>query len=125
MVTWCWKAKIMLDVLEVDGPSLPVDNQRDLYQKILEDYPGLTNRKSRSEQMMKDRYFNALQVKFAYSVTCHKAQGGQWKSVFLDTGYFTEEMISPDYLRWLYTAFTRASKKLHLVNFSPLFFGEE
>ncbi|MEX0981750.1 MAG: AAA family ATPase [Bacteroidales bacterium] len=119
------EAKIMLDVLEVDGPSLPVEDQRDLYQKILEDYPGLTNRKSRSEQMMKDRYFNALQVKFAYSVTCHKAQGGQWKSVFLDTGYFTEEMISPDYLRWLYTAFTRATKKLHLVNFSALFFGEE
>ncbi len=119
------EAKIMLDVLEVDGPSLPLDNQRDLYQKILEDYPGLTNRKSRSEQMMKDRYFNALQVKFAYSVTCHKAQGGQWKSVFLDIGYFTEEMISPDYLRWLYTAFTRATKKLHLVNFSTLFFGEE
>ena len=119
------EVKIMLDVLEVDGPSLPADNQRDLYQKILEDYPWLTNRKSRSEQMMKDRYFNALQVKFAYSVTCHKAQGGQWKSVFLDIGYFTEEMMSPDYLRWLYTAFTRATKKLHLVNFSTLFFGEE
>ncbi len=119
------EAKIMLDVLEVDGPSLPVGDHRDLYQKILEDYPGLTDKKSRSEQMMKDRYFNALQVKFAYSVTCHKAQGGQWKSVFLDIGYFTEEMMSPDYLRWLYTAFTRATKKIHLVNFSSLFFGEE
>ncbi len=120
-----FEAKIMLDVLDVDGPSLPVEDQRNLYQKILEDYPELTNRKKRSEQIMKDRYFNALQVKFAYAVTCHKAQGGQWKSVFIDQGYFTEDMMSLDYLRWLYTAFTRATKKLHLVNFSELFFGDE
>lgn len=119
------EAKIMLDVLDVDGPSLPVEDQRNLYLKILEDYPELNDRKKRSEQMMKDRYFNALQVKFAYSVTCHKAQGGQWKSVFLDLGYFTEEMMSLDYLRWLYTAFTRATKKLHLVNFPDDFFDTE
>jgi exodeoxyribonuclease-5 len=119
------EAKIILDVLEVDGPSLPVEDQQNLYMKILEDYPELTNRKKRSEQMMKDRYFNALQVKFAYSVTCHKAQGGQWKSVFLDLGYFTEEMISLDYLRWLYTAFTRATEKLYLVNFPDDFFADE
>jgi exodeoxyribonuclease V len=120
-----FEAKVMLDVLDVDGPSLPVEDQRKLYLKILEDYPELTNKKKRSEQIMKDRYFNALQVKFAYAVTCHKAQGGQWKSVFLDLGYFTEDMISLDYLRWLYTAFTRATEKLYLVNFSDLFFGEE
>ncbi len=119
------EAKIMLDVLDVEGPSLPVEDQRNLYQKILEDYPELTNRKKRSEQIMKDRYFNALQVKFAYAVTCHKAQGGQWKSVFLDLGYFTEDMISLDNLRWLYTAFTRATKKLYLVNFSELFFTDD
>ena len=119
------EAKIMLDVLDVDGPSLPVEDQRKLYQKILEDYPELTNKQKRSEQIMKDRYFNALQVKFAYAVTCHKAQGGQWKSVFIDQGYFTEDMISLDYLRWLYTAFTRATEKLYLVNFSDLFFGDE
>jgi exodeoxyribonuclease V len=119
------EAKIMLDVLDVDGPSLPVEDQRNLYLKILEDYPELTDRKKRSEQMIKDRYFNALQVKFAYSVTCHKAQGGQWKSVFLDLGYFTEEMMTLDYLRWLYTAFTRATEKLHLVNFPDDFFRDE
>jgi exodeoxyribonuclease V len=120
-----FEAKVMLDVLDVDGPSLPVEDQRKLYLKILEDYPDLTNKKKRSEQIMKDRYFNSLQVKFAYAVTCHKAQGGQWKSVFLDQGYFTGDMISLDYLRWLYTAFTRATEKLYLVNFSDLFFGEE
>lgn len=116
------EAKILLDVLEVDGPSLPIDAQRELYNTILEDYPELTNKKKRVEHMQQDRYFNALQVKFAYSVTCHKAQGGQWKSVFLDQGYFTEEMMSMDYLRWLYTAFTRATEQLYLVNFSDLFF---
>jgi len=116
------EAKILLDVLEVDGPSLPIEDQRELYHRILEDYPELTNKKKRVEHMQQDRYFNALQVKFAYSVTCHKAQGGQWKSVFLDQGYFTEEMMSMDYLRWLYTAFTRATEKLYLVNFSDLFF---
>lgn len=116
------EAKILLDVLEVEGPSLPVDTQRELYHTILEDYPDLTNRKKRVEHMQQDRYFNALQVKFAYSVTCHKAQGGQWKSVFLDIGYFTDDMISLDYLRWLYTAFTRATERIYLVNFPDRFF---
>ncbi len=116
------EAKVLLDVLDVDGPSLTVEAQRKLYQDIMDDYPELTNKKSRAEQIAKDKYFNALQVKFAYSVTCHKAQGGQWKSVFLDQGYFTEDMMSRDYLRWLYTAFTRATEKLYLVNFSDLFF---
>lgn len=118
------EAKILLNVLEVDGPSLPVEDQRELYNRILEDYPELTNKKKRVEHMQQDRYFNALQVKFAYAVTCHKAQGGQWKSVFLDQGYFTEDMMSMDYLRWLYTAFTRATEKLYLVNFSELFFDQ-
>ncbi|MCF8346947.1 MAG: AAA family ATPase [Bacteroidales bacterium] len=118
--------KIMLDVLDVEGPSLPPESQRELYRQVLVDYPELTNKKKQSEQITKDPYFNALQVKFAYSVTCHKAQGGQWRTVFLDQGYFTREMISMDYLRWLYTAFTRATEKLYLVNFSDLFFpGEE
>ena len=112
----------MLDVLEVEGPSLPIDSQRNLYDKIMEDYPELTNKKKRAEHIAKDEFFNALQVKFAYAVTCHKAQGGQWKSVFLDQGYYTEEMMSLDYLRWLYTAFTRATDKLYLVNFADDFF---
>lgn len=117
------EAKIMLDVLDVEGPSMPTDVMRNLYSKILEDYPELTNKKKRAEQIQKDKYFNALQVKFAYAVTCHKAQGGQWKSVFIDQGYFTEDMLTLDYLRWLYTAFTRATDNLYLVNFSDLLFG--
>jgi len=119
------EARIMLDVLDLEGPSLPTDMQYRLYEKVMEDYPDLTNRKQRSEQIQKDPYFNALQVKFAYAVTCHKAQGGQWKTVFLDQGYFTDDMLNRDYLRWLYTAFTRATEKLYLVNFKEEFFVEE
>jgi len=118
------EAKIMLDVLDAEGPSLPLESQRELYHKVLEDYPELTNSRKRSAYMQQDKYFNALQVKFAYSVTCHKAQGGQWRSVFLDLGYFTDEMISKDYLRWLYTAFTRSTEKLYLVNFPERFFQD-
>lgn len=117
-------AKVMLDVLEVEGPSLPMEQQREFYSTILEDYPEMSNRKKRAELMSTDPYFNALQVKFAYAVTCHKAQGGQWKNVFLDQGYFVEDMMSMDYLRWLYTAFTRAVENLYLVNFSDKFFEE-
>jgi exodeoxyribonuclease-5 len=116
------EARILLDVLDVDGPALPQDIHRNLYASIMEEHPELTNRKKRAEYISTDPYFNALQVKFAYAVTCHKAQGGQWKNVFLDQGYFTEDMISRDYLRWLYTGFTRATEKLYLVNFSDLFF---
>ncbi|MFC2090472.1 ATP-dependent RecD-like DNA helicase [Bacteroidota bacterium] len=117
------QVKIMLDVLEVEGPSLPLESHRELYSQILEDYPDLNNRKQKAEHFLKDEYYNALQVKFAYAVTCHKAQGGQWSSVFIDQGYFTDEMLSIDYLRWMYTAFTRATKKLYLVNFSDKFFS--
>jgi len=120
-----FEAKIMLDVLEVEGPSLPMEQQREFYNTILEDYPDLTTKKKRAEKMSNDPYFNALQVKFAYAVTCHKAQGGQWKNVFLDQGYFVDDMMSMDYLRWLYTAFTRAIDNLYLVNFSDKFFEEK
>lgn len=116
------EAKVLLDVLDAEGPALPQENHRELYSQIMEEHPELTNRKKRAEYISTDPFFNALQVKFAYAVTCHKAQGGQWKNVFLDQGYFTEDMISKDYLRWLYTGFTRATEKLYLVNFSDLFF---
>jgi exodeoxyribonuclease-5 len=104
---------------------LHIDNQRLLYQNIIEDYPEITDRKKQAEQILNNKYFNALQVKFAYSVTCHKAQGGQWSSVFIDLGYFSEDMVSLDFLRLLYTAFTRATKKMYLVNFPDLFFDSE
>lgn len=82
----------------------------------MEDYADIGSQKERMKKIKEDPYYNALQVKYAYAVTCHKAQGGQWKRVLLDQGYMTEEMLSPDYYRWLYTAFTRATEKLYLVN---------
>lgn len=115
------EVKVLLDVIELDAPSLNYDQQKTLYLSVAEDYPDESSRRKVAEKISTDPYYNALQVKFAYAVTCHKAQGGQWKSVFLDQGYFTEEMLTLDYLRWLYTAFTRASEKLYLVNFAKEF----
>ncbi|MEA3463048.1 MAG: AAA family ATPase [Bacteroidota bacterium] len=115
------EVKVLLDVIDLDAPSLNYDQQKSLYLSVAEDYPDEPSRKKIAEKISIDPFYNALQVKFAYAVTCHKAQGGQWKSVFLDQGYFTEEMLSLDYLRWLYTAFTRASEKLYLVNFAKEF----
>ena len=115
------EVKLLLDVIEMDAPSLNYEQQKSLYTSVAEDYPEEVNRKQLADKVSLDPYYNALQVKFAYAVTCHKSQGGQWKSVFLDQGYFTEEMLSADYLRWLYTAFTRASDQLYLVNLAKAF----
>ncbi len=115
------EVKVLLDVIDLEGPSLDYEQQKSLYLSVAEDYPDEVNRKKLADKISTDPYYNALQVKFAYAVTCHKAQGGQWKSVFIDQGYFTEEMLTIDYLRWLYTAFTRASEKLYLVNFAKQF----
>jgi exodeoxyribonuclease-5 len=115
------EVKVMLDVIDLDAPSLDREQQRTLYLSVAEDYPGVVNRHQMATRIALDPYYNALQVKFAYAVTCHKAQGGQWKSVFLDQGYFTDEMLNLDYLRWLYTAFTRASEHLYLVNLASQF----
>lgn len=110
------EVKILLDTLHTDVPSLSKEDNDRLFYAILEDYADLPTQRERMKKMKADPYYNALQVKYAYAVTCHKAQGGQWKRVFLDQGYMTEEMLSPDYFRWLYTAFTRATEKLYLVN---------
>ena len=88
---------------------------------VAEDYPEVSNRRQVASKVASDPYYNALQVKFAYAITGHKSQGGQWKSVFLDQGFFTDEMLNLDYLRWLYTAFTRASEQLYLVNLAKQF----
>lgn len=114
--------KIMLDTLGMDSPSLNYEESRGLYFKILEDHPEVKTRKKRNEIIREHPYYNALQVKFAYAVTCHKAQGGQWDTVFLDQGYIHEGMLGREYNRWLYTAITRAVKQLYLVNFSKRFF---
>ncbi len=118
------EAMVLLDVLNADTPALPGPRMKELSQAVLAGIVAKT-RQARIKQLKDDPYVNALQVKYAYAVTCHKAQGGQWPTVFVDQGYVTEEMIDAEYVRWLYTAVTRASEKLYLLNFHPRFFGEE
>lgn len=110
--------KIMLNTLTSESPSLTRAESEALFAAVWEDYPEIRSKRKRMEEVRKNPYYNALQVKYGYAVTCHKAQGGQWKRVFIDQGYVTPEMAGPDYYRWLYTAFTRASEKLYLVNWS-------
>ena len=107
---------LLLDTLHTDYPSLPREQGEKLFEAVSADYAHLPSKRERIKKIKEDPYYNALQVKYAYAVTCHKAQGGQWQRVFLDQGYLTGEMVSPDYYRWLYTAFTRASETLYLVN---------
>jgi exodeoxyribonuclease-5 len=107
---------LLLDTLHTETPALPKDMSDKLFCSVLEDYADITTKRERMKRIKADPYYNALQVKYAYAVTCHKAQGGQWKRVFLDQGYMTEDMLSLDYFRWLYTAFTRATETLYLVN---------
>jgi exodeoxyribonuclease-5 len=114
--------KILLDTIELESASLGFEENRQLYFNILEDYPEIKNKKKKFEMAREHPFYNALQVKFGYAVTCHKAQGGQWDTVFVDQGYISEEMIGREYYRWLYTAITRAIKRLYLVNFSDRFF---
>jgi len=114
--------KIVLDTLTSESASLTFEQSRSLYTGVAEDYSHLTLKKERWLAVKNDPFYNALQVKFAYAITCHKAQGGQWPVVFVDHGYFTEEMLSIDFIRWLYTAVTRASSRLYLVNFDKRFF---
>jgi len=115
-------AKLILDSLYMDGPSLGSESMKMLYQEVLADYMHLKTKKARMKQIQNDPYFNAIQAKFAYAVTCHKAQGGQWPTVFVDQGFFNDDMLTREYLRWLYTAFTRATQKVYLVNFDDKFF---
>ena len=108
---------LLLDTLHSDAPALPRDDADRLFAAVLEDYADLPTKRERMQKMKADPHYNALQVKYAYAVTCHKAQGGQWKNVFLDQGYMSDEYLTPDYFRWLYTAFTRATGTLYLVNY--------
>ncbi len=117
-----FEAKVMLDTLHVKGPSLPYEDIQKLQQEVAEDYADLDDQKKRNEAIRNDPYINALQIKFAYALTCHKAQGGQWKAIFVDQGYLPDEKINEDYVRWLYTAVTRATDELFLLNFKPDFF---
>jgi exodeoxyribonuclease-5 len=110
---------VMLDTVKLETSSLPYEDYQKLYQEISKEYKGADAKKKIKE----NKYLNALQVKFSYSITCHKSQGGQWENVFVDLGYFKKEMLDLSFLRWLYTAITRASKKLYLINFNSDFFN--
>ena len=113
-------ATVCLDTLTSEAPALTHEQQEQLYNAVMEDYADIPQKAERIKKMKTDRYYNALQVKFAYAVTCHKAQGGQWAHVYLDQGYMTDDMLTPDYIHWLYTAFTRATEQLYLVNWPKL-----
>ncbi len=116
------ESKVMLDVLHLDTPALPSDKSKELYQNVLADYISIKTRRKQFEAVRNNPYFNALQIKFAYAVTCHKAQGGQWERVFIDQGMFNRNEITIDYLRWFYTALTRSTDRVYLVNFAEDFF---
>jgi ATP-dependent exoDNAse (exonuclease V) alpha subunit len=116
---------LLLDCIYVDRPSISYDDSNRLYKSVERDYSHIRTKYKRFQAIKADPYFNALQVKFAYAITCHKAQGGQWKNVFIEQGYLPEEKLDLDYLRWLYTAFTRAVEKVYLIGFKPSFFSDE
>ena len=122
---------VILDTLQAEAPSLTAEQQNILFNKVYEDYEEINTAKEgerpqwkkatkqeRLKAMRQDPYYNALQIKYAYAVTCHKAQGGQWKNVFIDQGYVTDDMLGPEYFRWLYTAITRSTGTVYLVNWN-------
>ena len=107
---------VILDTLTTEAPALTHEQNEQLFQQVLADYGDVPLKSDRMKKIREDDYYNALQVKFGYAITCHKAQGGQWAHIYLDQGYMTDEMLTPDYIHWLYTAFTRATEHLYLVN---------
>jgi exodeoxyribonuclease-5 len=116
------ETRLLLDTIMSDAPALSQEENKRLYESVSADYGDIADKRLRLKKVKEDGFFNALQVKFAYAITCHKAQGGQWPCVFVEQGYLTDEMINTEYLRWLYTAVSRASEKLYLVNFNKDFF---
>ena len=103
-------------------PSLSSEDNRKIYDSVMEDYLHIKSKKERAEALRKDPYLNALQIKFAYALTTHKSQGGQWSAVFIDQGYLPEEQVNNEFIRWLYTAITRATDEVFLMNFHQNFF---
>ena len=109
-------AIVLLDTLTSEAPALTREQQERLFNAVMDDYADIPQKAERLKKVKEDRYYNALQVKFAYAATCHKAQGGQWAHIYVDQGYMTDDMLTTDYIHWLYTAFTRATEQLFLVN---------
>lgn len=118
-------AWVLLDTLMSDFPALTYEQSRQLYKAIEADYGNIPSKRKRFEKIRENEYYNALQIKFAYAVTCHKAQGGQWAAVFIDQGYLPEDMLNDEYWRWLYTAITRARERVYFINFKEEFFNGE
>jgi exodeoxyribonuclease-5 len=117
--------KIILDTLMSESAALTQSDNNRLFQAVMADFQDIPSRRERMEKVKASPYFNALQVKFAYALTCHKTQGGQWDTVFIDQGYLNDKMLNLEFGRWLYTAVTRATKKLFLVNFEDRFFNDK
>ena len=115
--------KLILNTLGTETPSLGREDSQKLYEEVWRTYSNIRDKRERKKAVKENPYFNALQVKFGYAITCHKSQGGQWKNVFVDQGYLTDEMMNKEYLRWLYTGVTRAVDKLYLTNFHKKFFS--
>ncbi|TDB64516.1 ATP-dependent DNA helicase [Arundinibacter roseus] len=118
-----FEAKIFLDTLHSPAPSLTQEENKRLYESVMQDYFFIKSKKERVEALRKDPYLNALQVKFAYALTCHKSQGGQWSTIFIDQGYLPEEQVNTEFIRWLYTAITRSTDEVFLMNFHLNFFN--
>lgn len=116
------EAKVILDTLSADAPALTQEQNKSLFYAILEEDPAKRKTRKVYDRVRNDPYFNALQIKFAYAVTCHKAQGGQWRTVFLDQGYVARDRMNIEYFRWMYTALTRSMEKVYLINFSDPYF---
>ena len=113
---------VLLDTLKSESPAMTYEEYKKFYDEVAKDYSDIPKRAQRNKEIKQNPYFNALQVKFAYAITCHKSQGGQWENVFVEQGYFSSDMLNKEYFRWLYTALTRTTKKLHLINFKKEFF---
>lgn len=116
------EVKLLLDSMNVPGPAMPQEEMQKLYDEIMLDYTEISPQSARHEKVKSNPFFNAIQAKFAYALTCHKTQGGQWEAVFIDHGYLTDEMVDMSFVRWLYTAITRATREVYLVNFKDTFF---
>ena len=109
---------MILDTLQSESPSLTAEENNRLFTAVMDDYADVPSKRERLKRLKRDVWFNALQVKYAYAVTCHKAQGGQWSNVYVDMGYIRPDALGIDFYRWLYTAFTRTTGRLSLVNAS-------
>jgi hypothetical protein len=115
--------KLMLGVLDSDSAALTQEENRKFFEEVMQDYESIPSRSERLKEVQSNPFYNALQVKFAYALTCHKTQGGQWEEVFVDQGYLTPERMNREFLRWLYTALTRATRRAYLVNFNDDLFA--